>query len=142
MTLHHSSVCGQCSVTSYITLLTYIIGCSLDAISLVTLLAPSAICLHHLFAHSVLYILRTHIIASSGIGLSIAVICVTKSRTGNYDFRACACARGFPGSTVFGRTHTLRLCTERSRDNNLRFLRQFHPDKIWNTLITITYLHR
>ena len=24
----------------------------------------------------------------------------------------------------------------------LRFLRQFHPDKIWNTLITITYLHR
>ena len=38
----------------------------------------------------------------------IAVICVTKSRTGNYDFRACARARGFPGSTVFGRTHTLR----------------------------------
>ena len=33
---------------------------------------------------------------------------VTKSRTGNYDFRACARARGFPGSTVFGRTHTLR----------------------------------
>ena len=39
---------------------------------------------------------------------TIAVICVTKSRTGNYDFRACARARGFPGSTVFGRTHTLR----------------------------------
>ena len=37
---------------------------------------------------------------------SIALICVTKSRTGNYDFRACAL--GFPGSTVFGRTHTLR----------------------------------
>ena len=37
-----------------------------------------------------------------------AVIYVTKSRTGNYDFRACARARGFPGSTLFGRTHTLR----------------------------------
>ena len=34
------------------------------------------------------------------------------------------------------------VCAERSRDNNLRFLRQFHPDKIWNTLIMITYLHR
>ena len=34
------------------------------------------------------------------------------------------------------------VCAERSRDNNLRFLRKFHPDKIWNTLITITYLHR
>ena len=39
---------------------------------------------------------------------AIAMICVTKSRTGNYDFRACARARGFPGSTRFGRTHTLR----------------------------------
>ena len=39
---------------------------------------------------------------------TIAVICVTKSRTGNYDFLVCARARGFPGSTVFGRTHTLR----------------------------------
>ena len=29
----------------------------------------------------------------------IAVICVTKSRTGDYDFRACARARGFRGST-------------------------------------------
>ena len=38
----------------------------------------------------------------------IAMICVTKSRTGNYEFRACARARGFPGSTWFGRTHTLR----------------------------------
>ena len=44
-----------------------------------------------------------------GVSLNgIAVICVTKSRTGNYDFRACARVRGFPGSTVFGRTHTLR----------------------------------
>ena len=34
------------------------------------------------------------------------------------------------------------VCAERSRDNSLRFLRKFHPDKIWNTLITITYLHR
>ena len=39
---------------------------------------------------------------------SIAVIYVTKSRTGNYDFRACAHTWGFPGSTVFGRTHMLR----------------------------------
>ena len=31
----------------------------------------------------------------------IAMIYVTKSRTGNYDFRACARARGFPGSTVY-----------------------------------------
>ena len=46
------------------------------------------------------------IIASCKV--SMAVICITKSRTGNYDFRACARARGFPGSTVFGRTHTLR----------------------------------
>ena len=80
-----------------------------------------------------------------GIGNAISVICVTKSRTGNYDFRACARAGGFPGSTVFGRTHRglrFAVCAERSRDNNLRFLRQFHPDQIWNTLITITYLHR
>ena len=61
------------------------------------------------------------------------MICVTKSRTGNYDFRACARARGFPGSTRFGRTHTLRrvgVCAERSRDNSLRFLRKFPPDKM------------
>ena len=38
----------------------------------------------------------------------VTMICVTKSRTGNYDFRACARARGFPGSTMFGRTRTLR----------------------------------
>ena len=38
----------------------------------------------------------------------IAMIYVTKSRTGNYDVRACARARGFPGRTLFGRTHTLR----------------------------------
>ena len=36
------------------------------------------------------------------------VIDVTKSRTGNYDFCACARARCFPGRTLFGRTHTLR----------------------------------
>ena len=35
----------------------------------------------------------------------IAMICVTKSRTGNYDFRACARARGSPGSARFGRTY-------------------------------------
>ena len=73
----------------------------------------------------------------------IAMICVTKSRTGNYDFRACARARGFPGSTMFGRTHVrFAVCAERSRDNSWLFLRKFHPDKMWNTLITITYLHR
>ena len=32
------------------------------------------------------------------------------------------------------------VCAERSRDNSLRFLRQFHSDKICNTLIMITYL--
>ena len=72
----------------------------------------------------------------------IAVIYVTKSRTGNYDFRACARARGSP--VVQGSVGHIcfAVCAERSRDNNLRFLRKFHPDKIWNTLITITYLHR
>ena len=35
----------------------------------------------------------------------IAMICVTKSRTGHY---ACARARGFPCSTMFDRTRTLR----------------------------------
>ena len=71
---------------------------------------------------------------------AIAMICVTKSRTGNYDFRACARARDFPGSTRFGRTHTLRrVCRAITQ---LAFLRKFHPDKIWNTLITITYLNR
>ena len=71
----------------------------------------------------------------------IAVIDVTKSRTGNYDFCACVRARGFPGRTLFGRIR-FAVCAERSLDNNLRFLRKCHPDKIWNTLITITYLHR
>ena len=74
---------------------------------------------------------------------SIAVIRVTKSRTGNFDVRACG-ARGFPGSRLQCSVGHIRsaVCAERSRDNNLRFLRQFHPNKIWNTLITITHLHR
>ena len=61
----------------------------------------------------------------------IAMICVTKRS-----------ARGSP--VVQGSVGHIRfaVCAERSRDNSLRFLRQFHPDKIWNTLITITYLHR
>ena len=59
----------------------------------------------------------------------IAMICVTKSRTGNYDFRGCARARGFPGSTRFGMIR-FAVCAERSRDNSLRFLRKFHPDTI------------
>ena len=45
---------------------------------------------------------------SCQVELVIAMICITKSRTGNHDFRACARARGFIGSTRFGRTHTLR----------------------------------
>ena len=63
-------------------------------------------------------------------GSSVAMICVTKGRTGNYDFRACARARGFPGSTRFGRTHTLRRVCRAIRDNSLRFLRKLHPDKM------------
>ena len=87
---------------------------------------------------------RSHECTWSGLCLlQIAVICGTKSRTGNYDFRACARARGFPGSTFSVGHIRFAVCAEaRSRDNSLRFLRQFHPDKIWNTLITITYLHR
>ena len=60
----------------------------------------------------------------------IAVICVTKSRTGNYDFRACARARGSPVVQCSVGHIRFAVCAERSRDNNLRFLRQFHPDKI------------
>ena len=73
---------------------------------------------------------------------AIAMIWVTKSRTVNYDFRACARARSSP--VVQGSVGHIRfaVCAERSRDNSLRFLRKFHPDKMWNTLITITYLHR
>ena len=49
--------------------------------------------------------------------IGIAMICATKSRTGNYDFRACARALGFPGSTRFGRTHTpRRVCRTLSTD--------------------------
>ena len=78
-----------------------------------------------------------HIVSSSDFHdniTSIAMIYVTKSRTGNYDFRACARARGFPGSTLFGGHIRFAVCAERSRDNNLRFLRKCHPDKIWNIL--------
>ena len=45
---------------------------------------------------------------NTSMQIAIAMICVTKSRTGNYDFRACARGRDFPGSTRFGRTLTLR----------------------------------
>ena len=66
----------------------------------------------------------------------------TKSRTGNYDFRTCARAEVSP--VVQGSVGHIRfaVCAERSRDNSLRFLRKCHPDKMWNTLIKITYLHR
>ena len=47
-------------------------------------------------------------IHAEALSFAIAMICVTKSRTGNYDFSACARARGFPGSTMFRRTHTHR----------------------------------
>ena len=61
----------------------------------------------------------------------IAVICVTKSRTGNYDFRACARARGVSPVVQCSVGHIrFAVCGERSRDNSLRFLRKFHPDKI------------
>ena len=51
----------------------------------------------------------------------IAMISVTKSRTGNYDFRACARARGSP--VVQGSVGLIRfaVCAERSRDNSLLF---------------------
>ena len=52
-------------------------------------------------------------------------------------------ARGVSPVVLCSVGHILfAVCAERSRDNNLRFLRKCHPDKIWNTLITITYLHR
>ena len=73
--------------------------------------------------------------------LAIAMIDVTKSRTGNYDFCACAHARVSPVGRYSVGHIRFAVCAERSRDKNLRFLRKFHPDKIWNTLITITYLH-
>ena len=58
---------------------------------------------------------------------AIAMICVTKSRTGNYDFRACARARGFPGSTVFGRTHTLRRVCRAITQYQLAFSKKISP---------------
>ena len=51
----------------------------------------------------------------------IAVICVTKSRTGDYDFRACAHARGFRGSTFSVGRIRFAVCAERSRDKTFVF---------------------
>ena len=51
----------------------------------------------------------------------IAVICVTKSRTGDYDFRACARARGFRGSTFSVGRICFAVCAERSRDKTCVF---------------------
>ena len=51
----------------------------------------------------------------------IAVICVTKRRTGDYDFRACARARGFPGSTFSVGRIRFAVCAERSRDKTCVF---------------------
>ena len=51
----------------------------------------------------------------------IAVICVTKSRTGDYDFRACARARGFRGSTFSVGRIRFAVCAERSRDKTSVF---------------------
>ena len=53
--------------------------------------------------------------------LCIAVICVTKSRTGDYDFRACARARGFRGSTFSVGRIRFAVCAERSRDKTCVF---------------------
>ena len=52
---------------------------------------------------------------------AIAVICVTKSRTGDYDFRACARARGFRGSTFSVGRIRFAVCAERSRDKTCVF---------------------
>ena len=52
---------------------------------------------------------------------TIAVICVTKSRTGDYDFRACARARGFRGSTFSVGRIRFAVCAERSRDKTCVF---------------------
>ena len=52
---------------------------------------------------------------------AIAVICVTKSRTGDYDFRACARARGFRGSTFSVGHIRFAVCAERSRDKTCVF---------------------
>ena len=54
-------------------------------------------------------------------GSPIAVICVTKSRTGDYDFRACARARGFRGSTFSVGRIRFAVCAERSRDKTCVF---------------------
>ena len=73
----------------------------------------------------------TQMIVCGSMQSYIAMICVTKSRTGNYEFHTCARTRVFPGSTRFGRTHVcFAVYAERSRDNSLRFLRKFHPDKM------------
>ena len=55
--------------------------------------------------------------------ISIAVICVTKSRTGDYDFRACARARarGFRGSTFSVGRIRFAVCAERSHDKTCVF---------------------
>ena len=54
-------------------------------------------------------------------GDDIAVICVTKSRTGDYDFRACARARCFRGSTFSVGRIRFAVCAERSRDKTCVF---------------------
>ena len=51
----------------------------------------------------------------------IAVICVTKNRTGDYDFRACARARGFRGSTFSAGRICFAVSAERSRDKTCVF---------------------
>ena len=62
-----------------------------------------------------LYIFMMHLL------YGIAVICVTKSRTGDYDFRACARARGFRGSTFSVERIRFAVCAERSRDKTCVF---------------------
>ena len=65
------------------------------------------------------------------------MICFTKSRTGNYDLHA----RGVSPVVQCSVGHIrFAVCAERSRDNNLRFLRQFHPDKIIMEHIDNDYL--
>ena len=69
---------------------------------------------------------------------SIAMICVTKSRTGNYDFRACARARGFPSSSLQCLVgHTLRRVCRAIRDNSYKMMEHIDHDYLSTQVIQI-----
>ena len=73
------------------------------------------------FGELIMKLLRAALAASRSRAGAIAVICVTKSRTGDYDFRACARARGFRGSTFSVGRIRFAVCAERSRDKTCVF---------------------